>query len=72
MMKLTNRNYYGKSANQAFMSVSQFKQFQKCEAMALAELSGEYERPKSRAIASHFWNCLNCDTLINAWLADLP
>ena len=50
MMKLTNRNYYGKSANQAFMSVSQFKQFQKCEAMALAELSGEYERPKSRAL----------------------
>ena len=50
MMKLTNRNYYGKSANQAFMSVSQFKQFQKCEAMALAELKGEYERPQSKAL----------------------
>ena len=50
MMKLTNRNYYNKSANQAFMSVSQFKQFQKCEAMALAELNGEFERPKSKAL----------------------
>lgn len=49
-MKLTNRNYYGTKANNEFMSVSQFKQFQKCEAMALAELKGEYERPKSKAL----------------------
>ena len=49
-MKLTNGNYYGKKASQEFMSVSQFKQFQKCEAMALAELRGEYERPKSKAL----------------------
>lgn len=50
MMKLTNGNYYGAKANQAFMSVSQFKQFQKCESMAMAELKGEYERPKSKAL----------------------
>ena len=49
-MKLTNGNYYGAKANREFMSVSQFKQFQKCEAMALAELNGEYERPKSKAL----------------------
>lgn len=49
-MKLTNKNYYGAAANSSFMSVSQFKQFQKCEAMALAELKGEYERPKSKAL----------------------
>lgn len=49
-MKLTNKNYYGKSANNEFMSVSQFKNFQKCEAMALAELKGEYVRPKSKAL----------------------
>lgn len=49
-MKLTNNNYYGAKANQEFMSVSQFKQFKKCEAMALAELKGEYERPKSKAL----------------------
>ena len=49
-MKLTNKNYYGSAANNAFMSVSQFKQFQKCEAMAMAELKGEYERPKSKAL----------------------
>lgn len=49
-MKLTNKNYYGAKANQEFMSVSQFKNFKKCEAMALAELKGEYERPKSKAL----------------------
>ena len=49
-MKLNNSNYYGTKANNEFMSVSQFKQFQKCEAMALAELKDEYERPKSKAL----------------------
>ena len=49
-MKLTNGNYYGTKANLEFMSVSQFKQFQKCEAMAMAELNGEYERPQSKAL----------------------
>jgi hypothetical protein len=49
-MKLTSKNYYGEAANKEFMSVSQFKQFQRCEAMALAELKGEYERTKSKAL----------------------
>ena len=49
-MKITNRNYYTAKANNEFMSVSQFKAFKKCEAMALAELKGEYERPKSKAL----------------------
>lgn len=50
MMKLTNGNYYGAKANQEFMSVSQFKSFQNCEAMAMAELRGEFERPQSKAL----------------------
>ena len=49
-MKLTNKNYYGRAANREFMSVSQFKNFQRCEAMAMAELNGEYERPQSKAL----------------------
>ena len=49
-MKLTSRNYYGAKANQEFMSVSQFKDFQRCEAMAMAKLNGEYEQPKSSAL----------------------
>ena len=49
-MKLTNSNYYGTKANKEFMSVSQFKDFQRCEAMAMAKLKGEYEQPKSSAL----------------------
>ena len=49
-MKLTNGNYYGAKANQEFMSVSQFKDFQKCESMAMAKLKGEYEQTKSSAL----------------------
>ena len=49
-MKLTGRNYYSKEANVSFMSVSQFKSFRNCEAAALAELKGEYERPSSKAL----------------------
>ena len=49
-MKLTSKNYYDKKANAAFMSVSQFKDFRKCEAMALAKIRGEYESSPSKAL----------------------
>lgn len=46
-MKLTEENYYSREANQHYMSVSQFKDFDKCEAAAIAKLNGEYEEPKA-------------------------
>ena len=49
-MKLTNNNYYGENANLEFMSVSQFKDFKNCEAMALAKIKGEYKTPPSKAL----------------------
>lgn len=49
-MKLTKKNYYDKESNQAFMSVSQYKSFCKCESMAMAEINGTYKRPKSKAL----------------------
>lgn len=49
-MILTNENYYTPEANREYMSVSQYKDFQKCEAMALATLRGEWERPKTTAL----------------------
>jgi hypothetical protein len=42
-MKLTEENYYSQEANIAYMSVSQFKDFRKCEAAALARLKGEHK-----------------------------
>lgn len=49
-MKLTQANYYGKKANREFFSVSQFKDFMKCPAMAMAKLNGEYAEGESRAL----------------------
>ena len=49
-MKLTQANYYGKKSNLEYFSVSQFKDFMKCPAMAMAKLKGEYEQGKSRAL----------------------
>lgn len=49
-MILTNDNYYSSEANREYMSVSQYKDFQKCEAMAMATLRGEWERPKTIAL----------------------
>ncbi len=49
-MKLTKRNYFSQKANMEYMSVSQFKAFEKCPAAALAELRGEYIREKTTAL----------------------
>ena len=49
-MTLTSENYYSRSANLAYFSVSQFKSFLDCEAAAMAELKGEYTPQKGRAL----------------------
>ncbi len=49
-MILTNENYYSREANWEYMSVSQYKQFKKCEAAAMAELRGEWEQPQTTAL----------------------
>ena len=49
-MILTDDNYYGSEANWRYMSVSQYKSFQRCEAAAMAQLKGEWEQPKTTAL----------------------
>lgn len=49
-MILTNENYFSKEADMEYMSVSQFKAFEQCEAAALASVKGEWERPKTTAL----------------------
>lgn len=49
-MKLTSKNYYSQEANKEYMSVSQYKDFCKCEAMAMAKINGTYQQPKTRAL----------------------
>lgn len=47
---VTNENYFSQEVQMAYMGVSQFKAFQKCEAAALAELEGRYVRPRTTAL----------------------
>lgn len=49
-MNLNADNYFSGEANKTYMSASQFKAFQRCEAAALAELEGRYARPKTTAM----------------------
>jgi len=49
-MKLNKSNYYSQEANTEYFSVSQFKTFLDCEARAMAELKGEYEREPTKAL----------------------
>lgn len=50
MTTLTSSNYFSKEAMTEYWSVSQFKQFCRCPASAIAEMNGEYERETSTAL----------------------
>lgn len=49
-MKLNKDNYYTLEADRHYMSVSQYKNFLKCEAATMAKLKGEYAEPKTEAL----------------------
>lgn len=49
-MKITKDNYFSPEAQMEYMGVSQFKAFEACEAAALAEIKGEWIRPKTTAL----------------------
>ena len=49
-IKLTHSNYYSEKANMQYFSISQYKDFMKCEAMALAKITGAYNPEMTRAM----------------------
>lgn len=49
-MKLTKSNYYGKKANKEFFSNSQVKDFMRCEAYAMAKISGDWVEEPTEAM----------------------
>lgn len=49
-IKLNQDNYYSTEADRYYFSVSQYKDFMKCEAMALAKIRGEYRPQMTRAM----------------------
>jgi len=59
-MILTAENYHSREANKEYMSNSQFGDFTKCEAKAVAKLDGEWEEEPAGAMIQgsyvHAWN----------------
>ena len=49
-MTVTNANYFSLEAQSEYWSVSQFKQFDTCEAQGLAAVRGQYEREMTDAL----------------------
>lgn len=47
---LNNDNYFSKENNLRYMGSSQFKAFMRCEAGALADITGEYVRPQTQSM----------------------
>jgi hypothetical protein len=50
MKKLTSSNYFSPDANKSYWSVSQFKEFDSCEARGLASARGLYHREETDAL----------------------
>ena len=49
-MELNQNNYYSAEADSKYFSVSQYKDFMKCEAMAMAKIRGEYKPEMTKAM----------------------
>ncbi len=49
-IRLNQNNYYSAEADQYYFSVSQYKDFMKCEGMAMAKIRGEYKPQMTKAM----------------------
>lgn len=71
-MIISAENYFSKEANWEYLGSTQLKDFQSCEARALAKLKGKYEEPESTAFIQgkilDAWN----DGCLDQFLASRP
>lgn len=58
-MVLDEQNYYSREANEFYWSTSTYKDFCKCEAMAMAKIRGEFEQKQTKAML--------IGTLVDRW-----
>lgn len=56
---LNDENYYSLETNKSYWSVSQYKDFCRCEAMAMAKIRGEFEQKQTKAML--------IGTLVDRW-----
>lgn len=71
-MRLTSENYFHPEMQLHYMSCSQFKSFHRCEAAALAELRGQFERPVTPALLVGSYVDAYFEGSLPTFLADHP
>lgn len=71
-MLLNQNNYFSTEANQRFMSSSQYRGFQKCQAATVAEIKGEYVRPDTPALMHGRYVDAYISGELDDFLADNP
>ncbi len=71
-MNLTTDNYFSKEMQAKYMSVSQFKAFEKCQAAAMAEITGEYEPQMTISLLVGSYVDAYFDNSIDAFKAKYP
>ena len=71
-MELNKDNYYSNEANSEYMSYSQFKDFDKCPAMAMAKINGTYEEEKTDSILVGSYVDAYLDGEISRFMQEYP
>lgn len=71
-MNLTNENYFSVEAQMHYMGVSQFKAFEECQAAALAEVTGNYEREKTISLLVGSYVDAHFEGTLDAFQAQNP
>lgn len=70
--KLDQNNYYSKEADKDYFSVSQYKDFMKCEAMTLAKIRGDYQPEMTRAMLIGSFVDSYFEGTLDAFIKDHP
>ena len=71
-MKLNEATYYSPEMSRKYYSASQIKSFKKCEAMAMAEIRGQYMRPMSQALMMGQFVDESLTGDVMRWLSEHP
>lgn len=71
-LKLDQNNYYSPEANQQYFSVSQYKDFMQCEAMAVAKIRGTYKPEMTRAMLTGSFVDAYFEGTLDAFMKEHP
>ena len=71
-MKLTEENYFSLEASMEYFGHTQFLDFMKCEARALAIIKGEYEQPMTDALLSGQYVDAHFTGNVNSFISHHP